>query len=126
MSANKAKEARAVAALMTEPSYTAAANKAGIARDTLGRWLKKPEFKEQFRQARNEAVSVATVQLRRDMTLAAHTLAQLCRDEKAQAMARVVAAQTILNHGMRASENDDMAARMDELEERLKKASHNA
>jgi hypothetical protein len=124
MSVNKAKEVRAVAALMTEPSYTAAAEKAGIARDTLGRWLKKPSFQKLYRQARNEAVSFATMQLRRDMTLAAHTLAEIAGDKKAQAMARVVAAQTILNYAMRADENDELAARMDELEQQLTKAAH--
>jgi ATP/maltotriose-dependent transcriptional regulator MalT len=124
MSVNKAKEVRAVAALMTEPSYTAAAEKAGITRDTLRRWLKKPGFQNLYRQARNEAVSLATTQLRRDMTLAAHTLAEIVGDKKAQAMARVVAAQTILNYAMRAAENDELAARMDELEQQLTKAAH--
>jgi hypothetical protein len=58
------------------------------------------------------------------MTLAAHTLAEIVGDKKAQAMARVVAAQTILNYAMRAAENDELAARMDELEQQLTKAAH--
>jgi predicted DNA-binding protein (UPF0251 family) len=37
---------RAIRALLSEPSKTAAAQKAEISRQTLWRWLKKPAFQE--------------------------------------------------------------------------------
>ena len=50
---------RAIAALLVHASMSEAADAAGIGDVTLWRWMQLPEFKEQYRLARREAVSQA-------------------------------------------------------------------
>jgi hypothetical protein len=51
-----------IAALLTEPTYAAAAAKAGISEATLYRWLHLPAFRAAYRQARRELVENAVGQ----------------------------------------------------------------
>jgi transposase-like protein len=53
------KQEAVIAALLTEPTYAAAAKKAGIGETTLYRWLHLPSFREAYRQARRELVEAA-------------------------------------------------------------------
>ena len=50
---------RAIAALLVHPTMSQAASAVGIGEVTLWRWMQIPEFKEQCRLARSEAVSQA-------------------------------------------------------------------
>jgi hypothetical protein len=48
-----------LAALLTEPTYAAAASKAGVSLPTLYRWKRLPAFQAAYRQARREMVDAA-------------------------------------------------------------------
>jgi len=50
------KQEALIAALLTEPTYAAAAAKAGVGETTLYRWLQLPPFRTAYRQARRELV----------------------------------------------------------------------
>ena len=50
---------RAIAALLVHASMSEAATAADIGEVTLWRWMQIPEFKEQYRLARREAVSAS-------------------------------------------------------------------
>src|SRR5438094_887680 len=50
------KQETLIAALLTEPTYAAAAAKAGVGTATLYRWMHLPEFRAAYRRARRELV----------------------------------------------------------------------
>src|SRR4051812_12648946 len=54
------KQERAIAALLSEPTHQAAADKAGISLATLQRWLRRDNFREAYFEAR-EAVLQETI-----------------------------------------------------------------
>jgi hypothetical protein len=57
------KQESAIAALLTAPTHAAAAAAAGVGEATLYRWLKLPEFRWAFRNARRRLVDDAVVRL---------------------------------------------------------------
>ncbi len=57
------KQKLAIAALLSERGVKEAAEKAGVGRETLHRWLREPEFSEALKQAELKAIEGATRQL---------------------------------------------------------------
>lgn len=53
------KQEALIAALLTEPTYAAAAAKAGVSEATVYRWKLLPDFREAYRSARRELVEAA-------------------------------------------------------------------
>jgi hypothetical protein len=54
-----AKQEALIAALLTEPTHAAAADKAGVSEATLYRWLQLPEFRAAYHAARRQLVEAA-------------------------------------------------------------------
>ena len=71
---------RAIAALLVHPTMLAAAAAAGVGEVTLWRWMQIPEFKEQFRLARREAVSQAVGHLQNACSVAVVALTDISQD----------------------------------------------
>jgi DNA-binding MurR/RpiR family transcriptional regulator len=116
------KEGLAVLALLTEKTYKEAAEKAGISESTLFRWMQTDSFKQRYDQAKQQVVTHATGRLRQSMTLAVDTLEAVMRDSKAPAMARVIAAKTVIETALKAIETEDLSERIEELEKRSESA----
>ena len=53
------KQARGIAALLTEPTITAAAAKAGVAPKTIYKWLRQPEFSAELTAAQAREIETA-------------------------------------------------------------------
>jgi DNA-binding MurR/RpiR family transcriptional regulator len=116
------KEGLAVLALLTEKTYKEAAEKAGISESTLFRWMQTDSFKQRYDQAKQQVVTHATGRLRQSMTLAVDTLEAVMRDAKAPAMARVIAAKTVIETALKAIETEDLSERIEELEKQSESA----
>ena len=71
---------RAIAALLVHPTMAKAAAAAGVGEVTLWRWLQIPEFKEQYRLARREAVSQAVGHLQGACNVAVPALTDITQD----------------------------------------------
>ncbi|HYT92750.1 MAG TPA: hypothetical protein VEL76_28800 [Gemmataceae bacterium] len=111
------KQETLIAALLTEPTYAKAAAKAGISEATLHRWLALPAFQEAFRTARRQVFQTAIARLQR---LAARAVTTLARGLKAPRPADSIrAADLLLQHGRAALELEDLAQRVQNLEELL-------
>lgn len=111
------KQARALAALLTEPTQKAAAQKAGISARCLRRYMIDPEFSEAYRRACTEFVDNATRQMQRSLSAAVDTLREIAEDPEAGKTARVAAARSILEHGLKYTELADIMGRIAKLEE---------
>ena len=106
----------AILALISESYIGSAAQKAGIAKKTLWRWLQTESFREAYRRTRGEVVRHAMAQIMAAMTTAIDSLCQVMGDTEAPASARVSAAKAVLDFGLKASELEDLDARVAKLE----------
>lgn len=106
----------AIIGLMSKPTITAAARAGGVSVATLRRWLADPEFAAAYRVARRDAMHQATARLQRAATAAVTALESIVRAPKSGEAARVSAARTILELGLRAVESDELLARLEHLE----------
>lgn len=94
----KPKHERAIAALLTEPSYAAAARKVGIATSTLYRWLDRPKFRAAFDAARDSLVRTAMSRLQAASLIAVDAIQEIARRSPRDGD-RLRAAQSILTWG---------------------------
>ena len=113
------KQEKAVAALLSEPSVTSAAQKAGIGLRTLHTWLAEPAFADAYRTARREAVRQAIARLQQVSSEAVTVLETVMNDGDEKGATRVSAARTVLETAIKAVELEDLAARLDALEQRM-------
>jgi hypothetical protein len=113
------KKEEAIAALLSQRNMEEAARVVGIAAKTLSRWLKLPEFKEAYRQARAEAMSQSTARLQQAAGPAVSTLLKIMINPDAPASSRVRAAQCVLERAQKAYETDDLEARLAQIEKRV-------
>ena len=110
------KKEEAVAALLTQRNIEEAAKAAGIAPNTLLKWLKEPEFQTAYRQARRAAFGQAVARLQQGTSAAATTLLKTMIDPNTPLSVRARAAEAIFNHAAKAIEIEDIEARVVELE----------
>jgi transposase-like protein len=110
------KKEEAIAALLTQRNVEEAARTAGIGTQTLIRWMKLPEFDSAYRDARRAAFGQATARLQQGSSAAATTILKIMFDANAPASVRLRAADSILSHGAKAIELEDLEARLVELE----------
>jgi transposase-like protein len=110
------KKEEAVAALLSQRNVEEAARIVGIDAKTLLRWLKLPEFKTAYLQARREAVGQATARLQQSTGAAASTYLKLMVDPNVPAAVRLRAAECVFAQAVKAIEQEDLEARLVALE----------
>ena len=111
------RQEKTVIALLTQPSVTKAAEAAGVGQRTIYRWLDDPDFARAYRKARRNVFDQAIAVTQRLAGLAVNTLARVMSDANAPASARVQAASTLLRFAREAIELDDLAVRVEALEQ---------
>lgn len=110
------KQARALQALLTCPTQAAAAQAAGIGLTTLKRYLNDDEFQREYRKAVSGLVAEAATQAKQSLSPALSTLREVMQDTDQNAQARISAARSVLEYGLKLTEQSDILARLDELE----------
>jgi hypothetical protein len=86
------KKEAAVAALLAEKNQAEAARVAGVDPSTLKRWLRLPEFIEEYRRARWEVTEQAYARVQQNAPAAASVLLKLMVDSGTPASGRIRAA----------------------------------
>ena len=110
------KKEAAIQALCTQRNIEEAARAAGIGKQTLIRWLKLPEFRDAYREARREAVSQSNARLQQASGAAVSTLVKIMVDQSVPPAARVRAAHRILDGAHQAIAFEDIEVRLATLE----------
>jgi len=110
------KKEEAVAAILSQRNLEDAARVAGVGVATLMRWQKLPEFQDALRRARREALSQTIGRLQQGSSAAATTLLKVMLDQSTPAATKVRAAESVMNHALRAIELEDVLTRLTELE----------
>src|SRR5262245_47766505 len=93
------KKEQAIAALLCEATVQAAAARAGVSLSTLKRWLKEPEVRAAYRQARRELVEGAVGRIQAATGQAVDTLVGVAK-AGAKDADRVRAAIALLDHAL--------------------------
>ena len=102
----------AIIGLLTKPTLDRAAKFANISSTTLWRLQQDPGFQAELRKARRQSMERSVAQLQQASLTAVKTLQEIMQDRKASASARVMAARTVLEMGLRATEVDDVGDRL--------------
>src|ERR1039458_6925562 len=98
----------AVAALLTQRNQEEAARSVGIGTATLLRWQKLPEFQQAYRPARRAAHGQSIARLQQATSAAVSTLLKVMVDASTPASTKVRAADSVLNHSVKAIEIEDI------------------
>ena len=117
---NRAKSRRTeqiISALLQHPTVDKAAMALGISDVTLWRYLKDPEFQQEYRRVRREALSQSVARLQSASSTAANTLLRVMLDKDSPVPSKLRAAESVLKTAFEATEWEDLEARIRKLEE---------
>lgn len=110
------KQQKVLAALLREPTQKAAAASTGVSDRQIREYLSKPEFQEAYRQALSQLVLEASFQARRGYAQALDALREIVTDTGQPPAARISAARSLLEYGLKLTEQADILVKLDELE----------
>ncbi len=113
---------KAIVAIMAHPTIEKAANAAGVPVRTLYNWLEMPVFRKALRSARRKGFDQALGMIFQYTPVAVNVMGKIMLNPDEPAGARVAAASTIVKLGREAVEIDDLAGRVEEIEEAIKSA----
>jgi hypothetical protein len=91
------KKEAVIAALLEQRNVQEAVRAAGISKQTFYRWLKMPEFMEEYRRARKIVLEQAFARTQQNATLAVSVLMKLMVDSSTPASGRIRAALGLFN-----------------------------
>ncbi len=110
------KKEDAIVALLTHRTTEEAARAVKVSPKTLLRWQKEPEFEAALRAAKRAAFGQSIARLHHLSSAAVSTLGKVMLDPATPPATKVRAADSILNHTIKAIETEDIEARLSELE----------
>ena len=110
------KKEEAVAALLTHRNIEEAARAIGVASKTLLRWQQDSEFADALRAAKRAAFDQTIARLHHLSSAAVSTLGKVMLDAASPPATKVRAAESILDHTIKAIEIEDIEARLAALE----------
>ena len=111
------RQQRGLEALLAEPTITRAAEVAGVGERTLRRWMAEPPFRARLNAARRESFGQAIGLTQKYAPVAVATLVKVIQEASGGPSAKVSAAATMLKFGREGIELDDLAARVEALEQ---------
>lgn len=115
------KQEEAIAALLSHRGIEEAARASGVGYKTLLRWLEIPEFRNRYMEARRKAVHQAIARLQQATGAASLTILKLMTDPNVPAAVKLRAAESVIDHAIKAIEMEDIEARLAALEEAAQK-----
>ncbi len=113
------KKQKALLALLTSPTREKAAATAGITSKTLRGYLDDPEFQAEYRKVFAQLVEDATRRVQQTLEPAVSVLREIMEDREENGQTRVSAARSVLEYGLKLTEQADILTRLQELEEAI-------
>jgi len=114
------KQEAAIIALLNATTIVEASKIVRVGEATLWRWLQDEKFQQAYQEAKRKALSIAIGKLQQATGEAVETLRTVAIDKEAPCSARVSAARTILELGLKARETEEFEQRLSELEKSVK------
>ena len=110
------KQDRAIIALLSNRSVEEAAKACNTPVRTLFRWLKDRDFNTAYRLAKRSAFGQAIARLHYFTSAAVTTLGKVMLDPATPPATKVRAADSVLNHTIKVIEEEEIEARLADLE----------
>jgi transposase-like protein len=110
------KKEEAILALLSHRSIEEAARAIGVAEKTLRRWMREPDFDAAYRAAKRATFGQGIARLHHLSGAAVSTLGKVMLDPTTPPSTKVRAADSILNHTIKAIEEEEIEARVAILE----------
>src|ERR1022692_2056778 len=110
------KKEEAIAALLSHRSVEEAARAISLNPNTLLRWLQLPEFGNEYRKARREAVHQTVARMQQATGAAGTVVLKLMTDPSVPAAVRLRAAECVFDRAIKGIELEDIETRVSELE----------
>lgn len=110
------KQARVMEALLTHSTKEAAAQAAGVNRSTVDAYLTDPDFRSEYEERRRCLLDAVCSSLQSAMSDAVQTLTEIMSNAENAPQARIQAARSVLEYGVKLTELTDLAARVEALE----------
>jgi transposase-like protein len=110
------KKEEAIAALLSQRNIEEAARAIGVTPNTLLRWLKIPEFRDEYRRARREVVSQSVARLQQSTGFATSAILKLMSDPSVPPAVRLRAAELVHALSSKSIEMEDVLERLEALE----------
>lgn len=107
---------KVLAALLVCNSNKEAAALTGISERTVYNFLKDPEFKKDYEDAKRGMIKAASEQIQRSLAPSIDALTAIVKDLHAGKTARVQAARTLLEYGIKLAEYTSLEERVAALE----------
>ena len=114
-----AKQVKGLEALLDGANVQTAAERAGVNRKTLGRWLTEPLFWKTYQLNSRRGLELAARRLTGKLDGAVELLSSVMEDDEAPPAVRLRAAQHVIDGSLRLLEVTDIQDRLAALEERL-------
>ena len=119
-----AKQAKALSALLNNLTQERAAAAADIGISTLKRYLADPDFQAEYQKAMSKLIEGAATQAKQGLSPALSCLREIVNDSKKSDMARIQAARSLLEYGLRNYSPATLLAKMEPLAQvKVKRAS---
>ena len=111
-----ATQERALTALLSERTIQAASEASKIPYRTLTRWMQQEAFSREYRARLDALVNDAASSLKKSLTGAVEVLREIAENAEAPPNARISAAKTLLDSGLRYTETLDIIQRLEAVE----------
>lgn len=105
-----------LSALLTNPTIKEAAASVGVPEATCYRWLREPDFSEEYKQRKRQAVAEASDYLQSRINAAAQIIDEIMNDTETPSQVRLNAAKTIVDTGFKVIEQKEILERIAALE----------
>lgn len=109
-----------ISALLSCPTIKLASESVGLSEQSVYSRLRKPDFRAQLQNARDNQFQVISSKLEDANFKALNTLVSILDDSEVSAGIKVRASQTLLDLSLRNREQADILTRIQNLEEMLK------
>lgn|SRR5215469_10559394 len=110
------KKEEAIAALLLQRNVEEEARSNGVNPNTLLRWLKIPDFRDEYRRARREVVSQSVARLQQATGFATTAILKLMSDQNVPPAVRLRAAELVHSLSNKGIEMEDVLERVEALE----------
>jgi hypothetical protein len=115
------RQTRAIEALMSSPSITAAAKASGISASTIHRWLRDDVFQNSYLESRRRSFAQAIVISQKSAPVVIAALLRIVMNTKGRGKSResdqIAACKLLLKYARDSIEIDDIALRLQRLED---------
>ena len=115
------KQERALQAVLSHRTLKEAALAAGVSETTIWRYMKEEAFSRRLREANQATLTQINMGLHLASSDAPTVLHNLMMNEGTPAQSRISATRTVLDYSIRLAELNGLKARIDQLEEFIKK-----